>query len=290
MWKYPVPEIILVGGLGILAYALSKNTDLFESKYARSFATSGGVTYLGVGPVITKFGATGDFGNSSNTSKVMNRMRSRPAFISIGDNAYDKGDASKVDSWYNKYLSTYTGPKYMTLGNEDAKTQAKYKTYFNIADWNYSFDSGNTHFLFVNTESPASSTAVDADLSASKQRGLKWNIVVIHKPMVTARSKHPAQDPTGLKKVFEKYAVDMVLQGHNHYYGRTRRIKGVYWYVVGTGGRDFYNGASSTDFKKIINKVYGYLEVTITDASIYTKFNSIGNKTLDTFTINKIVI
>jgi hypothetical protein len=287
MWKSPIPEVILVGGLGILVYALSKNTDLFQSSYARSFATSGGVSYLGVGPVITKFSAVGDFGDTSNTSKVMNRMKSRPAFISLGDNAYDKGDASKVDKWYNKYLSTYTGPKYMTLGNEDSKTQAKYKTYFNVADWNYSFDSGNTHFLFVNTEAPASSTAVDADLSAAKQKGLKWNIVIIHKPMVTAPSKHPAEDKSGLKKVFEKYAVDMVLQGHNHYYGRSIKKNGVYWFVVGTGGRDFYTGKASKDFAKIVNKIYGYLEVTIDDSAISTKFNTIDNRTLDTFSITK---
>jgi hypothetical protein len=79
-----------------------------------------------------------------------------------------------------------------------------------------------------------STAALEHGLAAAQARWLEpvlagnpgiWTIVIHHHPMY---SPHPTRDNPALREhwlpLFEKYGVDLVLQGHDHTYGRGRNL------------------------------------------------------------------
>ncbi|MFC3769187.1 fibronectin type III domain-containing protein [Paenibacillus sp. GCM10012303] len=87
-----------------------------------------------------------------------------------------------------------------------------------IPGTSYSFDYGPVHFVMLNSESKLKEQAawLEKDLKATDKL---WTIVSIHRPAYGGN-----QDKSVLKHwvpVFDKYGVDLVLQGHNHEYSRS---------------------------------------------------------------------
>jgi len=108
----------------------------------------------------------------------------------------------------------------------------------------YSFNKGGVHFLIMNSEEeyPIKRTGpqysfVEADLkAASSNPSIKWIIVAFHSPMYSlglnpfaTAMPHIGTDYEVFVKdfreayhpLFDKYGVDLVLQGHSHSYQRT---------------------------------------------------------------------
>lgn len=103
----------------------------------------------------------------------------------------------------------------------------------------YSFDYSNAHFVMMNTNeysfeySDLSEDQVEwmqADIGTAKEEG-KWIIVVLHKGPYTT-SNHATDSgimgATGVRTLiapmFAELGVDLVLQGHDHIYARTKAI------------------------------------------------------------------
>ncbi len=67
---------------------------------------------------------------------------------------------------------------------------------------------------------------LDGVLSENPQR---WTIAAIHQPVYSAAEKRKAKVDSPLNHlfvpVFDKYSVDLVLQGHDHVYSRSARLK-----------------------------------------------------------------
>jgi|GEM_PF-354835 len=105
----------------------------------------------------------------------------------------------------------------------------------------YSYDYSNAHFLVLNnnensTEYADFSTAqiewMKADVAAAKAAGSKWIIAIMHKGPYTT-SNH-ATDPdimgangirTKIAPIMDNLGIDLVLQGHDHIYARSKPIK-----------------------------------------------------------------
>ena len=81
----------------------------------------------------------------------------------------------------------------------------------------------------------------------------QWKIVVTHHPMHTPTAASWFLNPfsffTGhdrdegldfLEPIFVEYGVDVVFQGHNHFYARLEPRQGVRYFVSGGGGKDTY--------------------------------------------------
>lgn len=59
-----------------------------------------------------------------------------------------------------------------------------------------------------------------------KTNNEKWTIVSIHQPFYSTAQGRDSQDRRDLfLPIFDKYGVDLVLQGHDHAYGRTYKMK-----------------------------------------------------------------
>ena len=101
----------------------------------------------------------------------------------------------------------------------------------------YSVSYSNAHFVVLNTNESSSdydefsNAQVDwlkADIGAAKSAGAKWIIVVMHiGPYSTAEHSADSNVKATRKKIaplFNKLGVDLVLQGHDHVYERSKPI------------------------------------------------------------------
>jgi hypothetical protein len=105
----------------------------------------------------------------------------------------------------------------------------------------YSFDYANAHFIILNTNedskqyadfTPAQIQWLSGDAAAAKANGVQWLIAVIHKgPYTTSNHAEDADisDPVNgvralVAPLFNQLGVDLVLQGHDHIYARTKPI------------------------------------------------------------------
>jgi len=100
------------------------------------------------------------------------------------------------------------------------------------ADAYYSFDYGNSHFLFINTEpevgygtASAQYAAIVSDLdSANANADIKHIFVVMHRAAHSNGTRHGSNENRNLSSVlgplFVEHNVDIVFQGHDHMYER----------------------------------------------------------------------
>lgn len=103
----------------------------------------------------------------------------------------------------------------------------------------YSVDYSNAHFIVLNTNETSDEYAefseaqidwMKADISAAKEAGATWIIVVMHMgPYSTSEHSSDANVVATREKVaplFSELGVDLVLQGHDHVYARSKPISG----------------------------------------------------------------
>jgi hypothetical protein len=146
------------------------------------------------------------------------------------------------------------------------------------ADAYYSFDYGNSHFLFINTEpkvgygtASAQYAAITTDLdSADANTDIKHIFVVMHRAAHSNGTRHGSSENRNLSSVlgplFVEHNVDTVFQGHDHMYERfhpegtdgpltlsgthsvaypDRITEGVTYVVTGGGGSSLHNVPSA---------------------------------------------
>jgi hypothetical protein len=94
---------------------------------------------------------------------------------------------------------------------------------------NYSFDYADAHFLcldsntYVDPSDPTLQAWIAEDLS---QTDAAWKIVVYHHPAFNVGNKHfKSQHMRVLCPLFEKHGVQIVLNGHEHVYQRSRPLR-----------------------------------------------------------------
>ena len=184
------------------------------------------------------FVVTGDWDCNKNTENTVNNIKSKTPdlVVSTGDMSY--GDSG--DCFYNVVNPIISKLK-ISLGNHDtpedgsASLQNEYESYFKLKKPFYSFDYKNTHFIMMDSAHEPSIGLSDQQYQFVKQdlektsnnSNINWIIVTLHEPFYTNPGKHPPDQ--GLAKVyhplFDKYGVDLVLAGHNHWYERTLPLK-----------------------------------------------------------------
>jgi aldose sugar dehydrogenase len=280
------------------------------------------------------FTAVGDWGCTPDTVDTLeNILTYNPGMVlSLGDFSYKR----TADCWF-KIVDPIDEKMKIVIGNHDTETESllsQYMNHFNLTNQYYSFDHKNIHFLVMSTEIPYEENSeqynfVKNDLTkAALDPDINWIIVSFHK--VAYSSKSLLQPIAAIRNVyhplFEKYGVDLVLQGHQHNYQRTFPIKhnkdliiddyyhtnttdsvpnpiissknltyytnpdGQVFVTVGTGGIslfDFRDNASS--FTASQYKGYGFLGLKIVNngTTMEAKFSDNNGSVKDQFTIVK---
>jgi predicted MPP superfamily phosphohydrolase len=274
------------------------------------------------------FAIAGDFGCGDEAKKTIEMMSSKQPelVIALGDLAYKKNPKC----WFDLISPLEKGNKFkISFGEHDVSrgnvTYVKYLNHFNLSKPFYSFDYNNVHFVAMATAKnrliPYNETSeqyqfIKNDLiQASKNKNIDWIIVYSFRSFYSSNTTHPGLDELQdvYHSLFEKYNVDLVLQGHNHNYQRTYPLsynvtkqytpiitdkntekynnikKGQIFFTVGTGGADFYNFTGQAPYvvKQLLQ--HGFLNVDVDDSGskLLVKFYDNTGVTRDQVIISK---
>ena len=223
--------------------------------------------------------AVGDWDCTSETEDTVdNIIKQDPEFVlALGDLSYN-GDA---DCWL-ELIEPIAEKTKIVIGNHEvdsSKLRKDYMNYFGLENQYYSFNQKNVHFLALSTE-----TSFDEDSEQyafakqdlekySKDPFIDWIIVFYHRYIYGSGSglEEEKDFRETYHPLFDKYKVDLALQGHLHVYERTYPItfnyddedepivqdnnpnlyknpKGTIFLTVGTGGAHDMQLSSLKDF------------------------------------------
>ncbi|MBX4150435.1 S-layer homology domain-containing protein [Paenibacillus lautus] len=188
--------------------------------------------------------------SAATLSKALATIPDAKFVVHNGD-VVENGTSEQEWNWLlghsqSSLLNTTIAP---SAGNHENKNYAFYE-HFNVKQPGnaatitgayYSYDYSNAHFIVLNSNENSSEYAnfsaeqvawMKQDVEQAKAAGADWIIVNIHKGPYTTSNHATDSDIIGANGVRNKIAplmnelgIDMVLQGHDHIYARTKPIK-----------------------------------------------------------------
>ena len=231
--------------------------------------------------------------------------------LHTGDVVYSRGEAENYDPrFFMPYQDTLKrAPIFPSLGNHDYHTDdgQPYLDAFYLpvnsstgSERFYSFDYGDAHFVALDVYpktldlfGPGSAQYqwLERDLAATSAF---WKFVYFHHPPYSSGDHGSILViRNALSPLFEKYGVEIVFNGHDHIYERTKPIldfesegKGVVYIVTGGGGQGLY-GVGQSDFTAYSESNYYVTKVTINGRMLELSAIMSDGSVLDTFTIDR---
>jgi calcineurin-like phosphoesterase family protein len=197
-----------------------------------------------------RFAVLGDTGTGdSNQRKVADMLWNFYSLghhfkfiLMLGDNLY-AGLESAAD--YNRQF-TVPYKKFLdariqfraTLGNHDLAGQADFKPFSMGGHPYYSFKEGNVKFVSLNSNQPADPEQLAwLEKEFSGENG--WRICFFHHPLYS--SGYHAKESVGIRALLEeplvKNKVNVVFNGHEHFYERPKPQKGIHYFVAGASAK-----------------------------------------------------
>ena len=200
------------------------------------------------------FIAVGDWSCDKHPTTISGVTEKNPEVVlALGDFSY----RDTADCWL-ELIEPINDKVKVAIGNHDTENLTlinQYKEHFNLENVYYSFNFQNVHFVAISTEpheicgekfemkgsgfvqcfdkkanyDTNQYAFVDSDLqAASSNPDIDWIVVFYHKLAYTSPNNvlEPIpefRDP--YHQIFEKYGVDLILQGHLHAYERSYPIK-----------------------------------------------------------------
>jgi acid phosphatase type 7 len=283
------------------------------SSKLRSFQTA---------PPADKPWAFGVIGDTQRNPEITRRCAEgiyscRPNFMLHCGDVVDDGFAK--NQWLKdlfepcKELMAYV-PTFPVIGNHE-KDSHWYYDYFALPkpEHRYTFEYGNAEFFMVDTNRPLKPGSeqyqwLEKELSESKAT---WKIAAHHHPCFSSDNDdygdHLRGRPLGgfgfghpnakhAIKLYEKYGVDVVFNGHIHVYERTWPIfemavnlkKGIRYITSGGGGGGLEEPSPQrTWFSLHVNKAYHYCHVAVFDRTMVFKAYDVDGRLFDSFEMTK---
>jgi hypothetical protein len=270
-----------------------------------------------------RFLAFGDLGTATADQRLIAaRADSLNADLAIltGDIVYNNGEPFNFTPYYfDVYRSTLKRvPFYPVLGNHDTyyDAGASFVSIFHLPanfasgpERSYSFDYSNAHFAAIEVvnenvaPAPAAVAWLDADLAASTKL---WKFVFFHVPMYSNGGGHGG-DPSiaaSLGPILQARGVDMVFQGHNHFYTRTYPIvsgsavdqvqeptyfnpHGPIYVVAGGGGRALYGLTAPVSYEVLSRSIFHLASVDVAGDSLTLRAVQEDGTVFDMMTLRK---
>ncbi|MFI5295777.1 MAG: metallophosphoesterase [Thermodesulfovibrionales bacterium] len=234
---------------------------------------------------------------------VVARMRvayaSDPAFQSIVLHSGDwvSGDG---ESYWTSQFFVNTNPQMHAFqsevpiegvrGNhEGAGTYfKKYFPYPYVNSFYWSFDYGPVHIVVLDqyvSYSPGSAQYnwLINDLASTTK---PWKILMFHEPAWGAGG-HENNTATQkyLQPLCKKYQIDLVLNGHNHYYARAL-VDGIPHITNGGGGAPLYTPDATYPNIVITDESLSYCEINIQDTTLALTARRADGSVIETFSLN----
>jgi len=245
------------------------------------------------------FAVVGDFGTGNQPeSEVASMIESwRPDFVlTVGDNAYPLGSAALLDrDIFTPYAAVMRESAWFpALGNHDDKANRgapELAAFHSLgAERWYRFTWGNAAFVVLDSDvsvapgSPQLAFARSALARSSCFRFAAWH--------------HPPWEPPGatlspglranIVPLVERDGVQVVFNGHLHAYARSRRIHGVVYVAVGTGGGELEHDADAltVPLARVVQGAFGALRVVVSGRRAVFRYETVDGRVRDTFSLS----
>ncbi|MCG2795967.1 MAG: fibronectin type III domain-containing protein, partial [Actinomycetia bacterium] len=182
---------------------------------------------------------------------IASRVQAEDPLFSIftADFVSDGTSESSWNQWFTKFEPLSKKSAFLSChGNHEKYADAFFDRFaFPENERWYSFDVSNVHFTCLDTGLSDNEPALidqqkawlSSDLAAADARGVDWKVVYFHRSPYATSTGHGNQDDViaGWVPIFDQYKVDVVFNGHNHYYERSYPMRGG---VPITGSLDYY--------------------------------------------------
>lgn len=219
--------------------------------------------------------------------------------FTTGDHAYPTGKREDFLTAYEPFWGRHRSRTRPCPGNHEYETDRArpYYDYFGDAagpagDGYYDYTVGSWLVLSLNSEvrsDPGSAQYewVRTKLSAMPATGI---VAYWHRPLFSSGKNGPNPGLRHLWTLMHKYRVDVILNGHDHWYERftlqnaegVRDASGPRQFTVGTGGAELYpEGRVLTTSEVRIAGQYGVLRLDLGDGRYRWEFIGAGGGVLD---------
>jgi hypothetical protein len=265
---------------------------LVATAFAPSPATAADVQ-LPLLPKSLRFAVIGDSGTGElpqyQIGELMSRYQGKFPFefvLMLGDNIYGTKTAS---GFRKKFEEPYKGlldanvKFYAALGNHDHSDEIFYKPFNMNGKRYYNFHAGNADFFALDSDymDPAQVDWLRQQLSNSTA---SWKICFFHHPFYSHARFHGEDVDlrNQLEPIFQKYGVNVVLNGHQHVYERLKPHGGINYVVLGNSGQlRPHDLMPSPDTAKGFDTDQAFMLVEVADKSFYFQTISRANDTVD---------
>jgi hypothetical protein len=174
------------------------------------------------------------------------------------------------------------------MGNHDGTLLfKKYFPYPFTDTFDWSFDFGPAHFTVIDqyidlAEGTRRYSWLENDMASSKK---PWKIILLHESGWSAGPHDNNETVQNLiQPLAERYGVDLVIAGHNHYYARAM-VQGVTHLTTGGGGAPLYDPERGWPLVVKTIKAYHFLRFSIDGQELTVEVISPEGELLDQFTI-----
>jgi len=227
------------------------------------------------------------------------------AVFTAGDNAYDNGSAADYQNCYNPSWGRHKARTHPAPGNHEYNTldATAYFNYFGAAAGEagkgyYSYDLGDWHIIALNNYIPMTTGSeqdnwLRADLAATTQ---PCKLAYYHEPLyssTTGGGSGGITTPTiqPLFRTLYGAAVDVVVNGHRHFYERLAPINpdgqldaagGIREFIAGTGGASIQNPTNLFPLSEVRfgSSNFGVLKLYLYSDSYAWRFVPVPGRTL----------
>jgi predicted phosphodiesterase len=198
-----------------------------------------------------RFAVIGDAGTGGlaqvEVAKTLAAFREPFAFtfvLMLGDNLYGEETprdyALKFERPYRALLDAGVA-FHAVLGNHDQPSQRYYRHFNMNGKRYYSFTpEGSKDVRFFALDSNYLDRGqiewLEDELAKAGER---WKICFFHHPLYSSGRRHGPnlELREALEPLFERHGVDVVFQGHEHFYERIEPQKGIHYFISGAAGK-----------------------------------------------------
>lgn len=221
---------------------------LLAATIASAVVFAGGVSTLPNRPGSLKFAVIGDNGTGDDAQydvgAQMARAREIFAFdlvLMMGDNFYGRQRPAdlqkKFDRPYKPLLDA--GVVFQAaIGNHDEPHTISYPPLNMEGRRYYSYVRDRVRFVVLDTNAldDRQISWFETTMAAAAE---PWKICYFHHPLYSNAGRHGASVDIRvlLEPILVKYGASVVFSGHDHLYERLLPQKGIYYFVVGSGGK-----------------------------------------------------
>lgn len=210
--------------------------------------------------------------------------------------AGDMLENGKVINWRANFferISIFKGiPFAAAEGNNDTGSNL-FASYLALENRWYSCLYGNTRFIFLDSNLPMRSDAEQILWleETLKKNTSRWTVVIYHHSSYNSSEPDMSmlKNRAVISELFEKYKVNLVLNGHVHFYDRTQPINGVQYVTLPTMSGNLTSkvrvNEKSPYYAKTILGFRGYGLFTVENDSIKVIIKDMNGYVQDEFVI-----